>query len=147
MRFMVLMIPGGYNTANADAMPTAAEVEAMMAYNTELLKAGVLLSLEGLHPPATGARVSFAEGKAPQVRHGPFPETCEALGGFWILNVASQDEAIAWARRCPVAGNAVIEVRRMQEMEDLPADVQQAVAGFVELQTQKQTQTQTQPAH
>ncbi len=141
MRFMLLMIPGFYNTASADAMPTAAEVEAMMAYNTELHKAGVLLSLEGLHPPATGARVAFADGKAPEVRHGPFPETREALGGFWTIDVASQDDAIAWARRCPVAGNAVIEVRRMQELKDLPADVQQAVAGFMELKTQ------TPPAH
>ena len=141
MRFMVLMIPGFYETASADAMPTAAEVKAMMAYNAALQKAGVLLSLEGLHPPATGARVSFANGKTPEVRHGPFPETREALGGFWTIDVASQDEASAWAKRCPVAGKAVIEVRRMQEMEDLPADVQQAMAGFIELQKQ------TQPEH
>lgn len=134
MRFMMLMIPGGYEAAAAGAMPTAEQVAAMMAYNAELQKAGVLRSLEGLHPPATGARVSFANGQA-QVRHGPFPETREALGGFWMIDVASQDEAIAWAKRCPAGANEVIEVRRVQEMADFPADVQKAAAGFADMQS------------
>ena len=133
MRFMMLMIPGGYESAPAGAMPTADQVAAMMAYNAELQKAGVLLSLEGLHPPATGARVSFAGGQQ-QVRQGPFTETREALGGFWMIDVASQEDAIAWAQRCPASRNEVIEVRRVQEMADFPPDVQGALAGCPDLQ-------------
>ena len=113
MRFMLLMIPGGYETAPADAQPSAEQIAAMVDYNTQLQQAGVLLSVEGLHPPSTGARVSFAGGE-PQVRQGPFAEARETLGGFWTINVASQDEAIAWAKRCPATANEVVEVRRLQ---------------------------------
>lgn len=134
MRFMMLMIPGGYESAPPGIVPPAEQVAAMMAYNTALQKAGVLLSTEGLHPPATGARVSFTGGQ-PQVRHGPFAETRETLGGFWMINVASQDDAIAWAQRCPAAANEVIEVRRVQEMDEFPADVQKVLAGFTAMQT------------
>ncbi|NMM90292.1 transcription initiation protein [Rhodococcus sp. SRB_17] len=134
MRFMMLMIPGGYESAQPGQMPTADQVAPMMAYNAELQKAGVLLSLEGLHPPATGARISFASGQ-PEVRHGPFAESRETLGGFWMIDVASQDEAIAWARRCPAAANEVIEVRRVQEMADFPADVREVLAGLPDMQT------------
>lgn len=134
MRFMMLMIPGGYESAQPGVMPPAEQVAAMMAYNIALQKAGVLRSTEGLHPPATGARVSFAGGQS-RVRHGPFAETRETLGGFWMIDVASQDEAIAWARRCPAAANEVIEVRRVQELEDFPPDIQKAAAGFTEMQT------------
>lgn len=137
MRFMMLMIPGGYESAPAGAMPTADQVAAMMAYHAELQKAGMLLSLEGLHPPATGARVSFAGGQ-PQVRHGPFAETREALGGFWMIDVASQEDAIAWAQRCPASRNEVIEVRRVQEMADFPPDVQDVLAGLPDLQSAPQ---------
>ena len=137
MRFMMLMIPGGYESAAAGARPTAEQVAAMMGYNAELQKAGVLLSLEGLHPPATGARVSFAGGQ-PHVRHGPFAETREALGGFWMIDVASQEDAIAWAQRCPASRNEVIEVRRVQEMADFPSDVQDALAGLPDLQSAPQ---------
>ncbi len=129
MRFMLLMIPGGYETAPADAKPRAEQIAAMAAYNAQLKKAGVLLSLAGLHPPSTGVRVSFAGGE-PQVRQGPFAEACEALGGFWMINVASQDEAIAWAKRCPAAPNEVIEIRRVQVDEDAPGDVPASVTGF-----------------
>ena len=134
MRFMMLMIPGGYESAPPGQTPDAEQVKAMLAYNTALQKAGVLRSLEGLYPPATGARVSFAGGQ-PQVRHGPFAETRETLGGFWLIDVASQDDAIAWAQRCPAAANEVIEVRRVQEMEDFPPDIQKAVAGLTDMQT------------
>ena len=137
MRFVMLMIPGGYESAPAGAMPTADQVAAMAVYNAELQQAGVLLSLEGLHPPATGARVSFAGGQ-PQVRHGPFTETHEALGGFWMIDVASQEDAIAWARRCPASTNEVIEVRRVQEMADFPPDVQDVLAGLPDLQSAPQ---------
>jgi len=133
MRFMMLMIPKGYESAEAGTMPSAEAVEAMMAYNRELQQAGVLISLDGLHPPSMGARVSFAGGK-PKVTDGPFPEAKEVLGGYWMIDVASREEAIAWATRCPGSDNETIEVRQVQEMEDFPADVQQAAAGFEQLQ-------------
>jgi hypothetical protein len=133
MRFMMLMIPGGYESAPPDVMPSAEAVQAMMKYNEELKKAGVLLALEGLHPPSSGARVSFKGGK-PTVTDGPFPEVKEVLGGYWMIDVRSREEAIEWARRCPASDNEVIEIRRVQEMSDFPADVQKAAEGFSQLQ-------------
>jgi hypothetical protein len=132
MRFMMLMIPDGYERATPATMPDPEAVGAMMKYNEELQKAGVLLSLDGLHPPSDGARVSFAGGK-PTVRHGPFAETREALGGYWIINVKSKDEAIGWASRVPVVDNSVVEVRQIFEMDEFPKDVQAEVDKFPEL--------------
>ena len=133
MRFMMLMIPKGYESAEPGTMPPADAVAAMMKYNEDLQKAGVLLSLDGLHPLSMGARVSFAGGKA-TVTDGPFVEVKEALGGYWMIRVNSKQEAIEWARRCPASGNEVIEIRQVQEFEDFPADVQAAAEGFVEMQ-------------
>jgi hypothetical protein len=133
MRFMMLMIPKGYETAEPGAMPDAEAVAAMMRYNQELQEAGVLLALDGLHPPATGARVSFAGGE-PKVTDGPFAEAKEALGGYWMIEVRSRDEAIAWAKRCPASDNEVIEVRQVQELADFPADVQEAAAKLPDMQ-------------
>jgi hypothetical protein len=135
MRFMMLMIPKGYETAAPGTMPDAAGVAAMMKYNASLQKAGVLVALDGLHPPSMGARVSFAGGK-PKVTDGPFAEAKEVLGGYWMIQVRSRDEAIAWASRCPASENEVIEVRQVQEFEDFPADVQQAAAGLQAMQPQ-----------
>ena len=135
MRFMMLMIPKGYEKAAPGAMPDAKAVEAMMKYNEELQKAGVLLGLDGLHPPSMGARVSFAGGR-PTVSDGPFAETKEVLGGYWMIQVKSKQEAIEWAKRCPASDNEVIEVRQVQEMSDFPPDVQEAAAGFAEMQAQ-----------
>jgi hypothetical protein len=104
MRFMMLMIPKGYEAANPGAMPSAEAVAAMMKYNESLKKAGVLLSLDGLHPPSMGARVTFDGGK-PKVTDGPFAEVKEVLGGYWMIQVRSREEAIEWAKRCPVIGN------------------------------------------
>jgi hypothetical protein len=129
MRYMMLMIPGGYATAAPDAMPSAEAVSEMMKYNEDLKNAGILLGLDGLHPPSAGARVSFKGGK-PLVTDGPFAEVKEVLGGYWIINVGSRDEAIAWARKCPAGENDVIEIRQIQEMSDFPEDVQKAAAGF-----------------
>jgi hypothetical protein len=129
MRYMMLMIPGGYATAAPDAMPSAEAVRAMMKYNNDLKAAGVLLSLDGLHPPSVGARVSFKGGK-PLVIDGPFAEVKEVLGGYWLIDVGSRDEAIAWARRCPAGEDDVIEVRQVQEMSEFPEDVQKEVEGF-----------------
>ena len=133
MRFMMLMIPKGYETAAPGAMPDAKAVEAMMKYNKSLQKAGVLLALDGLHPPSTGARVSFPGGK-PKVTDGPFAEAKEVIGGYWMIEVKSKAEAVEWAKRCPAGENEVIEIRQVQEMSDFPADVQKAAAGFAEMQ-------------
>jgi hypothetical protein len=133
MRFMMLMIPKGYETAAPGAVPDAKAVEAMMKYNESLQKAGVLLALDGLHPPSTGARVSFPGGK-PKVTDGPFTEAKEVIGGYWMIEVKSKAEAVEWAKRCPADENGVIEIRQVQEMSDFPADVQEAAAGFVEMQ-------------
>ncbi len=133
MRFMMLMIPKGYESAAPGTLPEADAVAAMMKYNEALQKAGVLLSLDGLHPPSMGARVTFAGGK-PRVTDGPFTETKEVLGGYWMIDVKSKQEAIDWARRCPASENEIIEIRQVQEMDDFPADVQDAAAGFAEMQ-------------
>lgn len=135
MRFMMLMIPGGYENAAPGTMPDAKAVEAMMKYNEELQKAGVLLALDGLHPPSMGARVTFKGGK-PKVTDGPFSEAKEVLGGYWMIDVKSKEEAIEWAKRCPGGENETIEVRQVQEMEDFPEDVQKAAAGFDEMHKQ-----------
>ena len=135
MRFMMLMIPKGYESAPAGAVPDVAAVEAMMKYNTELQDAGVLLALDGLHPPAVGARVSFSGGK-PVITEGPFPELKEVLGGYWMIRVNSTAEAIEWASRCPAGDNEIIEVRQVQEMEDFPEDVKKAAQGFDDMRTQ-----------
>jgi hypothetical protein len=131
---MMLMIPKGYETAAPGAMPDAKAVEAMMKYNESLQKAGVLLALDGLHPPSMGARVSFEGGK-PRVTDGPFAEAKEVLGGYWVIQVRSREEAIEWAKRCPGGENEVIEVRQVQEMSDFPEDVRRAAAGFDALGT------------
>ena len=135
MRFMLLMIPAGYGDAAPGAMPDAKAVAAMMKYNESLQRAGVLLALDGLHPPSMGARVSFAGGK-PKVTDGPFSEAKEVVGGYWLIQVKSRDEAIEWAKRCPGSENEVIEIRQVQEFADFPPDVQQAAAGFSDLQAQ-----------
>jgi hypothetical protein len=134
MRFMMLMIPKGYETAAPGTVPDDVKrVAEMMKYNEDLQKAGVLLALDGLHPPSMGARVSFAGGK-PKVTDGPFAETKEVLGGYWMIQVKSRQEAIEWAKRCPATENEVIEVRQVQEVSDFPADVQKAAARLPKLQ-------------
>jgi hypothetical protein len=132
MRFMMLMIPGGYEKAAPGTAPDAKAVAAMMKYNESLQKAGVLLALDGLRPPSMGARVTFATGK-PKVADGPFAEAKEVLGGYWMIQVKSKEEAIEWAKRCPAGPDETIEIRQVQEMSDFPPDVQKAAAGFEEM--------------
>ncbi|MGL4290097.1 MAG: YciI family protein [Phreatobacter sp.] len=136
MRFMMLMIPKGYETAAPGTLPDAEAVAAMMRYNQELQDAGVLVTLDGLHPPSMGARVTFPGGKA-QVTDGPFSEAKEVLGGYWMIEVTSKAEAVAWALRCPGDENATVEVRQVQEFADFPADVQAELTSFGEMQTGK----------
>ena len=122
MRFMMLMIPKGYESAKPGTLPDAKSVSKMMNYNESLGKAGVLLALDGLHPPSMGARITFSGGK-PKVTDGPFAEAKEVLGGYWIIQVKSKAEAIEWASRCPASDNETIEVRQVFEMSDFPPDV------------------------
>ena len=133
MRFMLLMIPGGYEAAAPGAMPPVEAVEKMMRFNEALKEAGVLVTLDGLHPPSMGARVSFKEG-TPVVTDGPFTESKEVIGGYWMIDVKSREEAIAWASRCPASANEVIEIRQVLEMADMPTDLQEAASGFAEMQ-------------
>lgn len=136
MRFMMLMIPKGYETAAPGTVPEDVKrVGDMMKYNEDLQKAGVLLALDGLHPPSMGARVSFPGGK-PKVTDGPFTEAKEVVGGYWMIQVKSKEEAIEWAKRCPATENEVIEIRQVQELSDFPEDVQEVAAQFPEMQTQ-----------
>ena len=136
MRFMMLMIPKGYERAEPGKMPDAKAVAAMMKYNESLQKAGVLLALDGLHPPSMGARVLFTGG-VPKVTDGPFAEAKEVIGGYWMIQVKSKEEAIEWASRCPASDTEVIEVRQVQEFGDFPADVQEAAAGFPDLPSKR----------
>jgi hypothetical protein len=129
---MMLMIPLGYETAPPDVQLDPERVAAMMRYNEALKDAGVLITLDGLHPPSMGARVSFATG-APVVTDGPFAESKEVLGGYWMIEVDSREQAIAWAKKCPASANEVIEIRQVQEMSDFPPEVQAAAAGFDDL--------------
>jgi hypothetical protein len=126
MRFMMLMIPKGYEDAAPGTLPTAEAVAAMTKYNNLLKKAGVLLALDGLHPPSMGARVTFAAGK-PKAIDGPFAEAKEVLGGYWMIQVKSKEEAIEWAKRIPGSPNEIVEVRQVMEFSDFPPDVQKSL--------------------
>jgi hypothetical protein len=132
MRFMMMAIPEGYGSAAPDAAPSAEAVAKMMEYNKSLQKAGVLLALDGLFPPSTGARISYMDGN-PTVTDGPFAESKEVIGGYWIIQVRSREEAIEWAKRAPMSNNERIEVRRIHEMSDFPEGVQKAAEGFEQL--------------
>jgi hypothetical protein len=124
MRFMMLMIPRVYQPdtpagekAGEGFAPCAEDVARMMKFNEELTKAGALIALDGLHPSSKGARVAFKGGK-PTVTDGPFIEAKEVIGGYWMINVKSKEEAVKWAKRCPAGDGDVIEVRQVFEMTD-----------------------------
>ena len=130
MRFMMMMIPAVYQGKNIhnvgpDFAPPKDAVEKMTKYNEALAKAGALISLDGLHPPTTAARVSYKGGK-PNVTDGPFVESKEILGGYWLIRAGSRQEAIDWAKKVPAEEGDVVEIRQVFDMEDFPADVQKA---------------------
>jgi hypothetical protein len=131
---MMLMIPEGYDKAEPGAMPDPKAVAAMMKYNESLQKAGVLLALDGLHPPSMGTRVSFSGGK-PKITDGPFTEAKEVVGGYWMIQVRSREEAVEWASRCPASDNEVIEIRQVQEFSEFPADIQDVASGLPKMQS------------
>jgi len=130
MRFMMLMIPKVYQGAEgrrvkADFTPNADAVERMTRFNEELAKRGALIALDGLHPPEKGARVSFQGGKA-RATDGPFAESKEVLGGYWLIQAESKEEAVEWARKCPAEDGDVIEIRQVFETSDWPEDARKA---------------------
>jgi len=128
MRFMMIMFPGDYEKAKPGTVPELKDIETMRKYNEQLHKAGVLLALDGLTPPATmSARVTFKNGKS-KVTDGPFPEAKEVVGGYWVIQAKSREEALEWASRIPARDIDTVEVRRMFEMTDFPDDVQKRVA-------------------
>ena len=133
MRFMMLMIPLGYESAPPDVKLDPERMAAMMRYNEELRDAGVLITLDGLHPPSMGARISFSTGK-PIVTDGPFTESKEVLGGYWMIEVDSRQAAIEWAKKCPASTNEIIEIRQVHEVTDYPEEMQRVAADFTELQ-------------
>jgi hypothetical protein len=137
MRFMMLMIPN-LSEDEYERGPSADGVAEMMQYNEALTQAGVLLALDGLHPSSKGARVALSGGRK-TVTDGPFTEAKELVGGYWLIDVKSKEEAVEWATRCPLGEGNVIEVRQVQEMSDLPEDVQEA-AGELSQTPPQQTQ-------
>lgn len=125
MRFAMLMIP---NVTSENWTPSPEQVAAMTKYNQQLTDAGVLLSLDGFHPTSKGARVSFAGSSEPKVTEGPFDTPQQTVGGYWLIDVPSKEEAVQWAERCPASEGDVIEIRQVFEMSDFPPEVQAAAA-------------------
>lgn len=122
----MFMIPKVYQPGEKiekDFMPDTESFKEMMKYNEALAKAGVLISLDGLHPLAGGARVKFSGGK-PTVTDGPFVEAKEVVGGYWLIDVKSKEDAIEWARKIPAAEGDVIELRQIFELSEFPEDIQ-----------------------
>jgi hypothetical protein len=117
-RYMMLMHPAAFPAAGE--APRADLVAAMLKYNEELAQAGVLLSADGLEQPEKGSRVRF-EGGRPRVTDGPFTEAKELIGGYWIIQASSQEEAVQWTSRCPAADGDMIEVRPIQQYPEDPA--------------------------
>jgi hypothetical protein len=122
MRFMMFMLPN--LPQDADWTPSAEAVAEMSKYNDTLTKAGALLDLSGLHPQNEGVRVTFSDGKS-TVTDGPFTEAKEVIGGYWLIDVKSKEEAVEWASRCP-GEDCTIEVRQIFELDEFPPDVQAA---------------------
>lgn len=132
MKFMMFMIPKVYQPgtpadekAGEGFAPSAEAIETMTKFNEELANAGALISLDGLHPPTNGARV-LLKGETPSVTDGPFAEAKEVIGGYWVIDVNSKEEAVEWATKCPADEGDVIEIRQVFEEEDFPEDVRQA---------------------
>src|SRR5215469_12625065 len=116
----VMVIVKGSKESEAGIMPDKEIFTKMGAYNEQLVKAGVMLAADGLHPTSKGKRVRFS-GESRTVIDGPFPETKELVGGFWIWNVKSMDEAVQWPKRAPFDGGVEVEIRPIWEPDDLAA--------------------------
>ena len=120
MRFM--MIVKASKESEAGALPTRELVAAMGKFNEEMIKAGVMLSGEGLHPSSRGARIAYS-GQKRTVTDGPFSQTGELASGFWVINVKSKEEALDWAKRVPFTNGEVVEIRQIFEASDFPPEI------------------------
>jgi hypothetical protein len=143
MRFMVLMIPGD-KKVEAGVVPDERTIAAMMKYNEELANAGVLLALDGLHPSAKGARVRFSGGKR-IVSDGPFAETKEVIGGYWLWRVNSKAEALEWAAKCPAAEGDVLEIRQVYEPADFGPEVARKEGALMDQVGKRAAENQRRP--
>jgi hypothetical protein len=119
-RFMLFVYSG-----QGDQGLTLEHVQAMNRYNEELSRAGALLALDGLHPPAGATRLTFSGGGRPSVTDGPFTEAKEFVGGYWIIQARTKEEAVEWASRAPI-GDGTIEVRQIAEEADYPPEIGEA---------------------
>jgi len=120
MQFLMLMIPAVYQggkKVDPDFVPDPKKIEEMGKFNEELGKALKIISINGLHPQNTGARVAFGQGK-PNVTDGPFIETKEVIGGYWLVEAESKEEVLKWVQRCPADPGDVIEIRQVFELAD-----------------------------
>ena len=120
MQFLMMMIPAVYQDGkkvDPNFVPDSKKIEEMGRFNEELGKALKIISINGLHPQNTGARVSFAGGK-PRVIDGPHIETKEVIGGYWLVEAESKEEVLKWVQRCPADPGDVIEIRQVFELED-----------------------------
>ncbi len=117
---MLFVYPG-----ETDEGPTLERVQAMNKYNEELARAGALLALDGLTPPSSATRLRFSRSDRPTVTDGPFTEAKELVGGYWIIQARSQEEAVEWASRAPI-GDGTIEVRQIAEPTDFTPEVAEA---------------------
>jgi hypothetical protein len=120
MRFMVL-VPASKET-EAGVLPKEKDLTEMGKFNEELVKAGIMLAGEGLHPTSKGARIHFSGGKT-SVIDGPFTESKELIAGFWLIQARSKEEAVAWMRRAPFAEGVVLEIRQVFDAEDFGAEL------------------------
>ncbi len=134
MRFAMFMIPKVYQSgtplaerAGEGFAPPAEAVAEMMKFNEKMEKAGVLMSLDGLHPISKGARVAFSAGK-PRVTEGSLIKATDIIGGYWIIDVKSKTEAVEWAKRIPAEDGDIVEIRQIFEMSDFPPDVKKAAS-------------------
>ena len=119
MRFMVIVKAD--KDSEAGVMPTEQMLADMGNFNDELVKAGVMLAGEGLHPSSKGVRIRFSGAKR-TVIDGPFAETKELIAGFWLIQVKSLDEAIEWIKRAPMGGDTELEIRQVFEADDFGAE-------------------------
>ena len=120
MRFMVL-VPAG-NGSEEGVLPDEKIIAEMNKFNEEMVKAGVMLAGEGLHPTSKGARIKYENGQT-TVIDGPFTESKELIAGFWLIQVKSKEEAIEWMKRAPFSGGVVLELRQVFEQEDFGANL------------------------
>ena len=123
MRFMMLLPAPPEALEKVAVAPNKELVLAMRKYNDEMKKAGVFLLAEGLHAPSKGFRIRMTGGKK-VVTDGPFAEAKEVIAGFWLIQVNSKEEALEWARRCPLPENGLMEIRQVFEHADFPPELQ-----------------------